>query len=156
MAVAYRPDRFHTLTPHLVVPGADKYIDFLKRAFGAVESSRSPGPDGKIMHAELMIGDSVLMVNDHFAEYTPPISVGFWPIMLHLYVPDADAVFARALSAGCEVTMPLADQFWGDRYGQLRDPFGFRWAIATRKEEPTPEEMQSRMAKLFGVAAGSA
>jgi uncharacterized glyoxalase superfamily protein PhnB len=156
MATTYKPDRFSTLTPHLTVPGADKYIDFLKHAFGAVESSRSPGPGGKLMHAELMIGDSVLMINDHFPEYkVPPIAEGFWPFVLHLYVPDADASFAQAVAAGCKAVMPVADQFWGDRYGQLEDPFGFRWAIATRKEELTPEEMQARMAKMFGAGASA-
>jgi PhnB protein len=151
MAVNFKPDRFHTLTPHLVVDGAGKYIDFLKRAFGAVETSRSPGPSGKLMHAELLIGDSVVMLNDHFPEFgTPPIAAGYWPVTFHVYVPDADATLAQALAAGCEVTMPIADQFWGDRYCQIKDPFGFRWAIATRKEELTPEEMQQRAAKLFG------
>lgn len=154
MAIAYKPDRFRTLTPHLTVPGADKYIDFLKRAFGAVESSRTPGPSGKLMHAELMIGDSVIMLNDHFPEFkAPPIAEGFWPVVLHLYVPDADASFAQAVAAGCEVEMPLADQFWGDRYGTLKDPFGFRWGIATHKEELTPEQLQSRMEKMFGAAS---
>ncbi len=151
MSVPYKPDRFHTLTPHLVVEGAAKYIDFLKSAFGAVESSRSPGPSGKLMHAELLIGESVVMLNDHFPEFgTPPIASGYWPVTFHLYVPDADATVARATAAGCEITMPLADQFWGDRYCQVKDPFGYRWAIATRKEELTPEEMQQRAAKLFG------
>lgn len=131
-----------------MVEGAAKYIDFLKRAFGAVESSRSPGPGGKLMHSEMTIGDSVVMLNDHFPEFgMPPIVHGFWPVMLHLYIPDADATFAQAKAAGCEVTMPLADQFWGDRYGQVKDPFGFRWAIATRKEELMPEEMQKHAAK---------
>jgi len=157
MPVPYRPNRFHTVTPHIIVSGADKYIDFLKKAFRAVESSRSPGPGGKLMHAELMIGDSVVMLNDYFPEFgVPPLAQGFLPILLHLYVEDADAAFAQAQAAGCEVTMPLADQFWGDRYGQLKDPFGFQWSIATRKEELTPEEMQQRMAKMMssGHAAG--
>jgi uncharacterized glyoxalase superfamily protein PhnB len=150
MPVSFKADRFHAITPHLVVENAAKYIDFLKAAFGAVELSRSPGPGGKLMHAELTIGDSVVMLNDPFPEFgTPPIAQGFWPIMLHLYVPDVDATFTKAQAAGCEVTMPLADQFWGDRYGQFKDPFGFRWAIATRKEELTPQEMQQRAAKLF-------
>src|SRR4029079_8990086 len=154
MPVPFKPDRFHTLTPHLIVEGAGKYIDFLKRAFGAVESSRSPGPGGKLMHAEVTIGGSVVMLSDYFPEFgTPPIVKGFWPVVLHLYVPDADATFAQAKAAGCEVTMPLADQFWGDRYGQLKDPFGFQWSIATHKEELTTEEMQERAAKLFGGGA---
>jgi PhnB protein len=151
MPVSYKPDRFHAVTPHLTVNGAADYIDFLKRAFGAVESSRSPGPGGKLMHAELLIGDSVVMLNDHFPEFgSPPIAEGPSPILFHLYVPDADATLARATAAGCEVTMPLSDQFWGDRYSQDKDPYGFKWAIATRKEELTPAEMQQRVAKLFG------
>jgi PhnB protein len=151
MPVQYKPDRFHTVTPHLTVKGASDYIDFLKRAFGAVESSRSPGPSGKLMHAELLIGDSVLMLNDDFPEFgAPPIGEGSWPVTFHLYVPDADATLAQATAAGCEVTMPLSNQFWGDRYSQVKDPYGFKWAIATRKEELTPAEMQQRAAKLFG------
>lgn len=159
MPASFKPSRFHTVTPHLTVSGAEKYIDFLQRAFGAVESSRSAGPGGKLMHSELTIGDSVLMLNDYFPEFgSPPIVQGFWPITLHLYVEDADAVFAQAQSAGCEIVMPLADQFWGDRYGQMKDPFGFRWAIATRKEELTPEQLHERMQKMMqrGAAATSA
>jgi uncharacterized glyoxalase superfamily protein PhnB len=152
MASSYRPDKFGAVTPHLTVRGADKYIDFLKRAFGAVETGRAAGPGGKLMHAEVTIGDSVMMLNDHMPEFgSPAIAEGFWPIALHLYVPDADATFASATAAGCEVLMPLADQFWGDRYGQVKDPFGFRWSIATRKEEVTPEEMKARMDKMFSA-----
>jgi PhnB protein len=145
------PSGFHTLTPHLTVKGAADYIDFLKRAFNAVEIARSPGPGGKLMHALMTIGDSRLMLNDHFPEMgAPDIAAGFWPVILNLYVPDADAIFAQATAAGCEVVMPLADQFWGDRYGQLRDPFGFRWAVATHIEDLTPAELQERQTKLFG------
>jgi len=146
------PPGFHTLTPHLNVPGAAKFLDFLKSAFGAIELDRSPGPGGKLMHASVRIGDSILMVADDFgSEFgLPPLAQGRLPLVLHLYVPDADAAWARALAAGCEVTHPIADQFWGDRYGQVRDPFGFVWAIATRKEELTPEELAGRQAKMFG------
>ena len=141
----------HTLTPHLTVDGASNYIDFLKRAFGAVEIHRSPGPGGKLMHATVRIGDSALMLNDHFPEFgAKPISPGPWPFILHLYVPDADALFAQATAAGCMVTMPLSDQFWGDRYGQLKDPNGVNWAIATRKEILTPEQVMERQKKMFG------
>jgi PhnB protein len=95
----------HTLTPHLIVNGASGYLDFLKRAFGAVELSRAPGPGGKIVHASVRIGDSVIMLNDHFPEFgVPSITPGFWPVTLHLYVPDADAAFAQATAAGCKVT----------------------------------------------------
>src|ERR1700730_5269629 len=146
------PEGFHTLTPQLTVKqGAAAYIDFFKRAFGAVELSRPAAPNGKLMHAEVRIGDSILMLNDHFPEFgSPPIAEGSWPLTLHMYVPDADAFFAQATSAGCQVMMPLADQFWGDRYGVVTDPFGFRWGIATRKENLTPEEMQKRQAAAFG------
>jgi len=151
------PEGFHTLTPHLTVNGAVKYLDFLKRAFNAVEISITPAPAGKLMHAHVRIGDSDLMFNDSFPEHgSPPIAEGHWPFALHLYVPDADAVFAQAVAAGCEVTMPLADQFWGDRYGHVKDPFGFTWAIGTHIEDPTPAEIQERKNKLFGAGEASA
>ena len=146
------PPGFHTLTPHLCIKGAADYIEFLKKAFDGVEISRSPGPGGKLMHALVKIGDSMLMFADDFSAefHMPPLAEGRLPVHLHLYVPDADATFNQAVAAGATVTMPIGDQFWGDRYGQLRDPFGMNWAIGTRKEEPTPEEMQERQAKAFG------
>ncbi|HLK69214.1 MAG TPA: VOC family protein [Bryobacteraceae bacterium] len=146
------PPGFHSLTPHLSVEGASAYIDFLKNAFGAVELSRSPGPGGKLMHATVRIGDSVLMLADDFCQDfgMPPQVRGNLPIHIQIYVPDADATFAQAVAAGAQVTMPIADQFWGDRYGHVRDPFGFNWAIGTRKENLTPEQMQERAAKAFG------
>ena len=145
------PPGFHTLTPHLSVNGAARYIDFLQRAFGATEVHRAPGPGGKLMHALVRIGDSMLMLADHFPEFgAPPIAEGHWPVILNLYVPDADACFEKAIAAGCEVKFPLADQFWGDRYGHVKDPFGFTWAIATHKEDLTAAEMQERQAKAFG------
>jgi uncharacterized glyoxalase superfamily protein PhnB len=150
------PSGFHTLTPHLSVNGAAKYIDFLKNAFGATEVQRADGPGGKIMHATLKIGDSVLMLADHFPEFgSPPIAQGHWPVVLNLYVPDADAAWAKAVAAGCQVTFPLADQFWGDRYGQVKDPAGFTWAISTHKEDVSPEELKARQAKAFGGGAGA-
>jgi uncharacterized glyoxalase superfamily protein PhnB len=151
------PEGFHSITPHLSVEGgAAKYIDFLKRAFGAVELSRSPGPGGKLMHALVRIGDSMMMMADDFAVefHMPPLAKGRQPFVLTLYVPDADAAWKQAVDAGCEVTMPISDQFWGDRYGHVKDPFGFVWAIASRKEVLTPEEMQQRAAKMMGGAAG--
>jgi PhnB protein len=145
------PPGFHTLTVHLTVRGCAGYIDFLKLAFGAVEISRSPGPGGKLMHASVRIGDSVLMLNDDFPEMGgPPIAEGNWPLRLSLYVPDADAAWAQAIAAGCQIVFPLQDQFWGDRYGQVRDPAGFVWGIATHLEDFTPEEMQQRAAQAFG------
>jgi|SRR5664279_5439299 PhnB protein len=145
------PPGFHSLTPHLSVEGAAKYIDFLKSAFDAVEISRSPGPGGKLMHATVRIGDSMFMFNDDFAaEFgMPPLAVGRSPLYLHLYVPDADATWAQAIAAGCEITMPIGDQFWGSRYGHLRDPFGVNWAIGTQIEDLTAEEVQERAAKAF-------
>jgi PhnB protein len=145
------PPGFHTLTPHLNVNGAAAFIDFLKAAFGAVEIHRAPGPGGKLIHALMRIGDSMLMLADDFAaEFKlPPMAEGRLPLVLNLYVPDADAAWAQALGAGCNVVFPIGDQFWGDRYGQVRDPFGLVWAIAQKKEELTPEEMQERQAKAF-------
>ncbi len=144
------PPGFGTLTVHLIVPGCADYIDFLKRAFNAVEISRSPGPSGKIMHANVKIGDTMLMLNDNFPEMgMPPLAEGHWPLRLSLYVPDADAVWAQAMANGCQVVFPLQDQFWGDRYGQLRDPKGFVWAIGTHIEEVTQEEAEQRMAKML-------
>jgi PhnB protein len=146
------PPGFHSLTPHLAVKkGAAAYIDFLKKAFGAEELSRSPGPGGKLMHALVKIGDSMLMFADDFAEefHMPPLAEGRMPFVLNLYVPDADKTYAQAVAAGCEVAMPLSDQFWGDRYGHVKDPFGITWAIATHKEDLTPEEIQQRAAKAM-------
>jgi PhnB protein len=147
------PPGFHTVTPHLCIKGgAAAYIDFLKKAFNAVEIARSPGPGGKLMHAQVKIGDSNLMFADDFSAefHMPPLAEGRLPFHLHVYVPDADALFNQAVAAGATVTMPIADQFWGDRYGQLRDPFGIDWAIGSRQEDLTPAEMQERQAKLFG------
>lgn len=144
------PPGFHTITPHLNVKGAAAYIEFLQRAFGGVEIARSPGPAGKLMHAEVRIGDSILMFADHFPEFgAPPYVEGNYPIHFHVYVQDVDAIWEKAVAAGCTVTMPLADQFWGDRYGAVRDPFGFTWALATRKEELTVEEREARMKQAF-------
>ena len=151
------PPGFHTITPHLSVIGAAAYIDFLKRAFDAVELSRSPGPGGKLMHVLVRIGDSMLMFNDDFAEefHLPPLAQGRMPYVLNLYVPDADAVWAKALAAGCAERFPLTDQFWGDRYGHVTDPFGVTWAISTHKEDLTPAEIQERAAKMSSGAHGS-
>jgi len=147
------PPGFHSLSLHLNVAGAAAYIDFLKNAFGAVEISRSPGPGGKLMHALLRIGDSMLMLNDDMCQEfgIPPVVRGNLPFHINLYVPDADATCAQAIAAGAQVTMPVSDQFWGDRYGQVRDPFGFNWAIATHKEDLTHADIQERAAKAFGA-----
>jgi len=142
------PEGFHTLTPSLTVHNAAEAIEFYKRAFGAEELSRAPAPDGRrIWHAELKIGDSLLMLNDEFPDMggsRAPRSLGGTASSLQLYVRDADAVFQRAVEAGAKVSMPLWDAFWGDRYGRVTDPFGHEWAIATRKENLSEEEKQRR------------
>jgi uncharacterized glyoxalase superfamily protein PhnB len=128
-------------------------IDFYKKAFGAVEKRRAPGPDGKsIMHAELQIGDSIIFLNDEFPDMgaLSPLATKGTSVTLHLYVEDADKQFQQALSAGAQVVMPLADQFWGDRYGIVRDPSGHQWSIGAHMEDLTPAQMQERMAKAFG------
>jgi uncharacterized glyoxalase superfamily protein PhnB len=153
MAKASSPVRpgFQTVTAHLTVRGAAEYIDFLKRAFGAVELNRASGPGGKLMHAEVRIGDAIVMLNDDFPEFgLPPLAEGRLPVTLHVYVPEVDSLWAQATAAGCQVTMPLADQFWGDRYGQVKDPFGFSWSLATHLEDLTETEIQDRQAKAFG------
>jgi PhnB protein len=148
------PPGFHTITPHLNIKGAAAYSDFLQRAFGAVETSRSLGPDGRLMHCQVRIGDSIMMFADQFPEWgAPPYVEGNYPFHFHVYVPDVDALWEKAVAAGCTVTMPLADQFWGDRYGHVRDPFGFSWALATRKEELTPEEITERQKRAFAGGA---
>jgi uncharacterized glyoxalase superfamily protein PhnB len=146
------PPGFHSLTLHLNVDGAAKYIDFLKAAFGAEELHRSPGPGGKLMHATVKIGDSLMMLADDFCKEfgMPEMVKGNLPVVINLYVDDANAAWEKALAAGCEVRFPIGDQFWGDRYGQVRDPFGFYWAISQHIEDVTPEEAQARAAKAFG------
>jgi PhnB protein len=152
MAVKRVPAGYHRVTPHLTVRDAPAMIEFYKKAFGAVEQRRAPGPDGKsIMHAEIRIGDSTLFLNDEFPEmgaFSPLASRGT-PVTLHLFVEDADKQFEQALTAGAEVVMPLADQFWGDRYGIVKDPSGHHWSIAHHVADLTPEQMQERMATAF-------
>ncbi|HVV48389.1 MAG TPA: VOC family protein [Polyangia bacterium] len=133
------PEGYRTVTPFLSVNGASEAIDFYKKAFGAEERSRMSGPDGKLLHAELKIGDSIVMLSD--AMMGQPLTAG-----IHLYVADADAAWARATAAGAQVVMPIADMFWGDRYGVLADKWGNKWSIATHKEDFTPEEMGARAA----------
>jgi len=152
MAVRRIPEGFHRLTPHLTVRDAAAMIEFYKKAFGAVEKRRAPGPDGKtIMHAEIRIGDSAVFLNDEFPEMGAfsPLDSKTTPVTLHLFVEDADKQFQQALSAGATVVMPLADQFWGDRYGIVKDPSGHLWSIAHHAEDLTPQQMQERMVKAF-------
>ena len=139
------PEGFRTVTPHLVVNGAADAIDFYREALGAEEIMRMPGPKGRLMYAEIRVGDSRIMLADEFPQGPrAPKSSGGSPVIIHLFVPDADAAFERAVAAGAKVTMPLEDMFWGDRYGTVEDPFGHQWAIATRREQLTPEQIMSR------------
>lgn len=145
------PDDVHTITPHLVCDGACNAIEFCKNAFGAVELARLPGPEGKLTHAMIRIGDSNLMLVDEFPDWGSlgPKSLEGSPVTIHLYVEDVDATVARAVAAGAKVTMPVNDMFWGDRYGKIEDPFGHHWSIATHVRDVSAEEIQAG-AKAMG------
>ena len=143
------PDGYHTITAHLTLDSAAQAIDWYKKALGAEEVSRAVGPDGMIMHADLRIGDSHIMMNDAMMGSKGPKEVGGSPASLWLYVEDCDGLFNRAVSAGAQVKMPMGDQFWGDRCGTLLDPYGYGWTIATHKEDVTGEEMQQRQAEFM-------
>jgi PhnB protein len=147
MPVKPIPDGYHTLTPFLTVRDAVRAIEFYKQAFGAVERGVMKGPDGKVMHAELKIGDSIIMLSDEFPEFgtVSPQTVGGSAMGLHIYVDGVDAAFDRAVKAGAEVEMPVMDQFWGDRYGKLKDPFGHKWSIATHTKDLSMDEMKHGM-----------
>jgi PhnB protein len=146
MAVKPVPDGYHTVTPYLVVKGAASAIDFYKRAFGATELMRMAGPDGKVGHAEIRIGDSAIMLADEFPEMgaRSPQALGGSPVSILLYVPDVDTIIKQAIAAGAKVVKPIKDQFYGDRSGTLTDPFGHTWTVATHKEDLSPEEMHKR------------
>jgi uncharacterized glyoxalase superfamily protein PhnB len=147
------PDGMHSLTPHLICAGAADAIDFYKKAFNAIEQSRLPGPDGKLMHGSVKIGDSVLMLTDEFPEWGSfgPKSLKGSPVTIHLYVEDVDASVAQAVAAGAKVTMPVDDMFWGDRYGKVEDPFGHQWSIGTHTRDLTPEQIQEGMAQMASM-----
>jgi PhnB protein len=148
------PEGFHSVTPYLVVQGAAQAIDFSKRAFDAKEVMRSDGPQGKIMHAELMIGDSRIMLSDEMnATCRSPQSLGGTTSSLFLYVEDVDKVFNQATAAAAKVVMALANQPWGDRFGTLTDPFGHVWSLATHVEDVAPEEIDRRMKEMMAKAA---
>lgn len=156
------PEGFHSLTPAITCKDTAAAIDFYKEVFGAAEINRMLGPGGRVMHAELRIGDSVIFVSDEFpgmpSAPTPGAVASFY---IFLYTPDVDAVFNRAVSAGAQVGMPVTDMFWGDRYGKLTDPFGHSWGVATHVEDVSPDEMARRsaewtanMTKAAAAAAG--
>jgi len=142
------PDGYHTATPYLIVNDAALAIEFYKEAFGATELLRMAKPDGKIGHAEIRIGDSTIMLADEFPEMgaRSPQSFGGSPVSIFLYVENVDAVFAQTVAAGAVVQRPVADQFYGDRMGGVKDPFGHAWYIATHVEDVSPEEMRKRAA----------
>lgn len=144
------PDGMHSVTPHLVCAGAAEAIEFYKKAFGAVELSRLPGPGGKLMHAMIRIGDSAVMLVDEFPDWGSfgPKSLKGSPVTIHLQVEDVDAVVRQATAAGAKITMPVEDMFWGDRYGVLEDPFGHHWSVATHVRDVSMEEMQQAMQKM--------
>lgn len=149
MAVKKIPDGFHTVTAHLTIAGCSDAIEFYKKAFGAEEQARMPGPGGKIMHATLRIGDSMVMCNDAFPEWGSPGPDGKCsPVKIALYVEDADAMFKGATDAGAEVVMPMMDAPWGDRYGMVRDQWGHEWELCTHVEDLTPEQIGERMSKM--------
>jgi len=153
MAVKPIPDGYHTVTPYLIVKGAARAIDFYKQAFGATEIMRVPGPNNTVMHAELKIGDSVIMLADEQgtpagAEYRSPQSIGGSPVSLMIYVPEVDKTFKQAISLGSQSKREVQNQFYGDRSGNLVDPFGHIWTISTHVEDVSAEEMKKRMAAL--------
>ena len=147
MAVKPIPEGYHTLTPYMTVRDAARAIEFYKKAFGATERGVMKDPTGKVMHAELIIGDSIVMLADEFPDYgaLSPETVGGSSMGLHIYVENVDAAFDRAIKAGAQVEMPVMDQFWGDRYGKLKDPFGHKWSIATHTKDLSADEMKRGM-----------
>jgi PhnB protein len=140
--VNFVPAGYRTVTPSLVLKDAHRAVEFYKQAFGAEERFRMSTPDGKVAHAELQIGDSIMMLSEATREPVTSAS-------LYLYVPNVDAVIQRAIAAGAQANMPAADMFWGDRFGSMSDPFGVRWGIATHIEDVAPEELKKREAQLF-------
>jgi uncharacterized glyoxalase superfamily protein PhnB len=136
------PTGYGTVTPFLNIKGASEAIDLYKKAFGAEEKARAVGPNNSIMHAEIKIGNSIVMVSD-------AMNVAPTQASLHLYVDDCDAMWKRATAAGLKIELPIADMFWGDRYGVLSDKFGNRWAVSTHKEDVAPDEMKRRMDKAM-------
>jgi PhnB protein len=157
MAVKAIPEGTHSITPHLVVNGAEAALEFYKKAFGAQVGGVHKTPDGKVMHAEFKIGDSRLFLADEFPGMgsASPKTLGGSPVVLNLYVEAVDSVFNQAVAAGATVTMPLANQFWGDRYGQLKDPFGHIWALGQHIEDVAPDEMARRAQEAFAHMANA-
>jgi PhnB protein len=151
------PEGYHTITPYLAVENATEAIDFYQRAFGAQERVRMDGPQGSIMHAELQIGDSMIMLSDPFpqASTKTPKELGGTTISIFAYVEDIDSVYKQAIDAGASSLMEPDDMFWGDRFGSVQDPFGHSWTIATHVEDVSPEEMEKRSEEFMSQMAGS-
>ncbi|HEV8700358.1 MAG TPA: VOC family protein [Candidatus Polarisedimenticolia bacterium] len=148
------PDGYHTVTPYLVVKDAKRALEYYGKAFGAETKLSMPTPDGRIMHAEVRIGSSMVFVTDENPEMAPKVKApastgGVVTGSIFLYVPDVDAVFKRAVDAGASVIMPVTDMFWGDRFGKIVDPFGQHWGIATHTEDVPPQEMEKRSAEFI-------
>ena len=158
MSVKPVPEGYHTITPHLIVRDAARAIEFYKQAFGAKDRGVMKGPDGKVMHAELQIGDSIVMLADEMPEFgsRSPQSIGGSPTGLHIYTDNVDAAFDRAVKAGAQVEMPVMEQFWGDRYGKLKDPFGHSWSVATHVKDLSVEEMKRGMDEAMAKMAKTA
>ncbi len=150
MAVKPVPDGYHSVTPYLIISGAARALEFYKKVFGATEIFRFDGPNGTIAHAEIKIGDSMVMLSDEYGEmgFRGPQSIGGSPVGIMLYVDDVDRIFNRAVAEGASVKQPLEDKFYGDRAGTVVDPFGHLWTISTHKEDVSPEEMKRRMAAM--------
>ena len=136
------PDGYHTVTASLTVKDGAEAIEFYQKAFGAVEKGRFEGPDGKLMHAEIQIGNAMVMLNDEVMGMHSPRSMQGSPVAFYLYFPDADAIFKQAIAAGAKQLMPMTEMFWGDRMGNLEDPFGYHWNVAIRVKEMTPDEIK--------------
>ncbi|HLG19065.1 MAG TPA: VOC family protein [Bdellovibrionota bacterium] len=145
------PEGYHAVTPYLTIRNAAKALEFYKKAFGAEELTRMPGPGGSLMHAEIKIGDSIVMMGEEAPDrgQKSPQGLNGTPVGLFIYVKDVDKAFQRAADAGAKAIMPVADMFWGDRYGQLEDPFGHRWSLGTHKEDLTPAEIEKRAQAFF-------
>ena len=150
------PTGYSTVTPVITCRDAREQIEWYERAFGAKRHSISPGPDGKVMHADIQIGSSHVMLNDEVMGAKATQTIGGSPVELFLYVDDCDAVFDRAVKAGAKEKMRVDDQFWGDRMGILVDPFGLSWSVATHKEDLSPAEMKERQDQFFSQLAGKA
>jgi PhnB protein len=147
------PEGYHSITPSLTCKNAAEAMEFYKKVFGAQEIMRMPGPNGKIGHAELKIGDSIIFINDEFMPVAQA-TAGAPPLSLFVYVEGVDAMFNRAVAAGAKVDMPLENQFWGDRFGKVTDPYGHQWGLASHVEDVAPEEMKRRAEAWMKKAAG--